>query len=402
MSAATRFACLWLFAAIACSSAAPNTSSTDTGNAAAGAKQDMPAAANAGASGQSSDRAGATAADSGRPSAAVSGGAGNQGVGGQPGAKGGNGSAGTLAPIQAGAAAADAGTRDAGQPDAECGVCAAYAEPEASGDVAPSELSALSGLALSRSQPDILFAHNDHDRPVVYALDLKGQLHARLTLEDADAQDIEDIAVGKCDTKTCVYLADVGDNNAQREEYGVLRFVEPVVPSAPGNEQQTPAFEHLRFRYEDGSHNAESFLVAPNGNMYILTKLAPGSGGNVDATGPSSVYRIEASAFAQAAVAQATKVTTLSVPMSGEPALSAAAAHPCGLGFLARTYDRVYEFLVPPGAADFEAAFMAVPKVVAQPEEQQSEGIDYLPDGRGFVTSGEGMSAPLMLTQCAR
>jgi len=314
-----------------------------------------------------------------------------------------------LAPAQAGTAA-DAGTHDAGQPDAqtspaECGLCAEYAEPKATGNVAPSQLSALSGLALSRSQPDILFAHNDHDRPVVYALDLKAQLHARLTLEDADAQDIEDITVGKCDTKTCVYLADVGDNTAQRDEYSVLRFVEPVVPSTPGNEQQVLAFEQLRFRYEDGSHNAESFLVAPNGNMYIITKLAPGSGGNVDATGPSSVYRIDASAFAmfaQGDVAQATKVTTLPVPMSGEPALSAAAAHPCGLGFLARTYDRVYEFLVPPGAADFEAAFMAMPNVVAQPEEQQSEGIDYLPDGRGFVTSGEGTSAPLMLTQCAR
>jgi hypothetical protein len=398
MSAATRFACLWLCASIACSDA-PNASTTESGNAAAGAKQDMPAAANAGVSGQDSTRAGTPAADSGTPAAANSG---HGGMSGQPAVIP---AAGMVAPAQAGAAA-DAGTRDAGQPDAqtspsECGLCADYAKPEAAGDVAPLELSALSGLALSRSQPDILFAHNDHDRAVVYALDLKGQLHARLTLEDADAQDIEDIAVGKCDTNTCVYLADVGDNTAQRDEYGVLRFPEPVVPSAPGNEQQTPAFEQLRFRYEDGSHNAESFLVAPNGNMYIITKLAPGSGGNVDATGPSSVYRIDASAFARGGVAQATKVTTLSVPMSGEPALSAAAAHPCGSGFLARTYDRVYEFLVPPGAADFEAAFMAMPKVVAQPEEQQSEGIDYLPDGRGFVTSGEGMSAPLMLTQCA-
>ena len=384
-------ACLLLCALFACTET-PGGLALDTGAAASGTK----AAANAGESGQ--------AAESGNSAAAMS------GSGGQTGTSAGAGAAGRRAPaagsLAQGGTPADGGPRDAGTPDAQstttaCGLCADYALSEAAGVVAASELTALSGLALSRSQPDILYAHNDHDRPVVYALDLQGQLHARITLTGAEARDIEDIAIGNCDTMTCVYLADVGDNTAQRAEYGILRFVEPVVPSAPGDEQQSPTFERLRFRYEDGSHNAESLLVAPNGNLYILTKLAPGSGGNVDATGPSTVYRIDAKAFAAGGIAVATKVTTLSVPRSGEPALSAAAAHPCGSGFLARTYDRVYEFLLPPGAADFEAAFGATPKVVAMPDEPQSEGIDYLADGRGFVTSSEGVSASVMLTRCA-
>jgi hypothetical protein len=388
---------LWLLlcALLACSDR-PSASIADQSDAATGAQPSMPGTADAGASGQGTTRAGTLAADSGSGSAAMSG---SGGASAGSGAAGMRASAGSVAPV-------DAGTRDAGESDAQtaapaCGVCASYAMPDVTGMVGPSELSALSGIAVSRSQPEIVFAHNDHDRPVVYALDLQGQLHARLTLEAAEAQDIEDIAVGKCDTNTCVYLADVGDNAAQRDEYGILRFVEPTVPTAAGNQQLTPSFEHLRFRYEDGSHNAESLMVAPNGNLYIVTKLAPGSGGNVAATGPSSVYRIDASAFQQSGVAQATKVATLSVPKSGEPALSAAAAHPCGLGFVARTYDRVYEYLVPAGAADFEAAFAVTPKVVAMPDEPQSEGIDYRADGRGFVTSGEGMSAPLVLTQCA-
>ena len=394
MSAAFRVSFM-VCALFGCSDAA-SMLSADKGNAAGAGNSGVPAAANAGGSGQRAGRAGTTAADSGSAGSAAMSGSSAGATAGTPAASGG--------------AAAQAGTvADAGEPDANgappamsCSACAEYAEPKQSGVIAASELDALSGLALSRSQPDILFAHNDHDRPVVYALDLQGQLHARLALEDAEAQDIEDIAVGKCDTKICVYLADVGDNAAQRGEYSILRFPEPTVPSTPGNAQQSPTFEQLRFRYEDGSHNAESLLVAPNGNLYIITKLAPGSGGNVDATGPSTVYRIEAGAFAAGGVAQAAKVSTLSVPLSGEPALSAAAAHPCGLGFVVRTYDRVYEFLVPPAAADFEAAFSATPQIVARPAEPQSEGIDYLADGRGFVTSGEGMSAPLMLTQCVR
>ena len=99
-------------------------------------------------------------------------------------------------------------------------------------------------------------------------------------------------------------------------------------------------------------------------------------------------------------VATATKVATLSVPAGTDLAASAAAAHPCGLSFLLRTYDKVYEFTVPAGMG-FEASFTTTPKVVATPNETQSEGIDYQANGLGFITSGEGASAPIMETDCA-
>jgi hypothetical protein len=294
----------------------------------------------------------------------------------------------------------DAGAPDSGSNTAACGHCTAYGAPLQTGTVEPSELDALSGLAVSRSQPEIVFVHNDHDRPVVYALDLQGNLHARITLTGAMSTDIEDIAVGPCGAQTCVYLADVGDNAASRNEYGILRFVQPMVPATAGTTAMTATFERFRFTYEDGSHNAESLMVGPDGTIYIVTKLAPGSGGKVTATGPSSVYKLPAS-ITTSAVAQATKVATLTVPASGELAASAAAAHPCGQGFLLRTYDRVYEFLAPNGGS-FEAAFSAKPTVVAMPSEPQSEGIDYRADGRGFITSGEGMRAPIVVTMCTQ
>jgi hypothetical protein len=81
-------------------------------------------------------------------------------------------------------------------------------------------LDSLSGLAVSRAQPDIVFVHNDRDRPTMYALDLLGREHAQITLTNATATDIEDIAIGPCGTSTCVYLGDIGDNNAQRSESG--------------------------------------------------------------------------------------------------------------------------------------------------------------------------------------
>jgi hypothetical protein len=264
--------------------------------------------------------------------------------------------------------------------------------------VQPAELSALSGLALSRAQPEIVFAHNDRNRPVVYALDLQGGLHARIELDGAVVSDVEDIAVGPCEAGNCVYLADIGDNAAARSEYAILRFAEPRVPDTPGSAAMTVSFERLRFRYEDGSHNAEGLMVAPDGTLYVVTKLAPASGGRVAATGVSRIFRLPAP-LSTTEVAIGVEVATLTIPASGELALSGAAAHPCGLAFLARTYDRVYEFRARPGAA-FEAAFTVTPAVVAMPDEAQSEGIDYRPDGRGFASSGEGAGAPIVLTGC--
>ena len=140
-------------------------------------------------------------------------------------------------------------------------------------------------------------------------------------------------------------------------------------------------------------------MVGPDGSVYIVTKLAPGSGGKVAANGVSSVYKLAAAGLSTSASARATKIATLTVPMSGDLAASAAAAHPCGQGFLLRTYNRVYEFVTPQGAS-FESAFTVMPSVVAMPDEPQSEGIDYRPNGRGFVSSGEGAKAPLMVTDC--
>jgi hypothetical protein len=281
---------------------------------------------------------------------------------------------------------------------AGCDLCAEYAAPTQTGAVEPGELDALSGLAVSRKQPEILFAHNDHDRAIVYALDATGQLRARISLEDAMATDIEDIAVGPCDGQSCIYLADIGDNSATRDEYALLRFVEPVVPSAASMSELQADFERFRFRYDDGSHNAEALMVAPDGTVYVVTKLAPGSGGRVAATGPSSVYRLSLP-LSSDAPAVAVKVATLPIPAGDDLAASAAAAHPCGLGFLVRTYNRVYEFRTPKGGT-FEDAFAVAPVAVAMPAEPQSEGIDYLGDGPGFVSSGEGTNAPIQLTGC--
>jgi hypothetical protein len=276
-----------------------------------------------------------------------------------------------------------------------CTACQAYAAPVELAKVQTGDLAELSGLAVGHANPQLIFAHNDRARAVVFVLDMQGGLKAQLSLQNAMPTDVEDIAIAACakdSQDSCVYLADIGDNASQRSEIAVLRFAEPALPASDAVTMLSPMFTRTRFRYEDGAHNAEGFMVDPaTARMYVVTKLMNG--------GVSSIYRLDEGASADA-VGTAVKVATLPVPSASDMSISAAAAQPCGGGFAVRTYNTIYEFRIPAGMP-FEQAFGVVPVTLAAPTETQSEAIDYLPDGRGLITSGEGASAPIFQLRCA-
>lgn len=73
-----------------------------------------------------------------------------------------------------------------------------------------------SGLAVSLLIPDRLWTHNDGE-PTLFALDTRGAVTARVRLSGAVLDDWEAVAVGPCPTGSCLYVADIGDNNAQRK-----------------------------------------------------------------------------------------------------------------------------------------------------------------------------------------
>ena len=102
----------------------------------------------------------------------------------------------------------------------------------------PSELRESSGLAVSRTQPGVLWSHNDSgDAPTLYAIDLKGRLLARVAVTDAIARDWEDIAMGTCpweepSGRQCLYVADTGNNDRSRDVLTVFVVLEPTIAGA--------------------------------------------------------------------------------------------------------------------------------------------------------------------------
>ncbi len=288
--------------------------------------------------------------------------------------------------VDGGSFAADAGAR--------CGRCASYASPVSHGKVADGALKEISGLAYSRINDNVLYAHNDSGgQPVVSVISTSGAALGQLAVMNAQNNDWEDIAVGPCPTGSCIYVGEIGDNNkVEAVPYAIYRIEEPVV-SAPFGTRMVTA-EKLLIQYPGDAHNnAETLLVHPtSGDVYVVTKVDPGQ--------KSSVYKAAAPLSATATTIM-TKLTTLGVPDTVDQ-ITAGDIDPCGQTVLLRSYSAMYQYTVPStGGFDavFTTSFTKVPAPAFPLVEQQGESVTWAPGG-GYFTVSEGKSQDLHFVAC--
>ena len=165
-------------------------------------------------------------------------------------------------------------------------------DEELRGRVEQEQLDEISGIAVGRVNPHALWVHNDgpadngRKRPKIYAVSRTGETLFKVELPKSikeDDTDFEDIAMGPCPwdaSKSCIFLADTGDNEAEHDPDDGRKFVrlivfeEPEVPEEP--EDDTPELEIeptvYEFKYPDHPRDAEAIAVSPTGTVIILTK----------------------------------------------------------------------------------------------------------------------------------
>jgi hypothetical protein len=137
-----------------------------------------------------------------------------------------------------------------------------------------------SGLAASRKHPGRLWALNDSGPPQLTSIDAKGTVTGTLRLTGASLDDWEALAVGPCPAGSCLFVGDIGDNDAKRRRITIYRLPEP--DDVTGTSAVSDVFHAT---YADGKHDAETLLVAGDGTLYIVTK---------GDTGPIALYRFPA------------------------------------------------------------------------------------------------------------
>lgn len=135
------------------------------------------------------------------------------------------------------------------------------------------DLPEASGVAVSRRSPGRLWAHNDSGDAVLVALDTRGAVTGRVRVSGLKVDDWEAVAVGACPGGSCIYIGDIGDNDARRKRITIHRIPEP------STEDSVAVKDTFHATYPDGAHDAEALLVAPDGGLFIVTK------GETDAIG---------------------------------------------------------------------------------------------------------------------
>jgi hypothetical protein len=133
-----------------------------------------------------------------------------------------------------------------------------------------------SGIGVGIASPGDVYVQNDSgDSARFFALNrTSGRTDAVYDVPGAVNIDWEDLAVARdAHGVPSVFLADIGDNQTDRDEVRIYRVDEPRV--APG-EHSTGRPDVWRLRYPDAPHNAETLAVSPHGAIYIATKSRAG------------------------------------------------------------------------------------------------------------------------------
>ncbi len=288
--------------------------------------------------------------------------------------------------------------------DLAAAICAAT--PEAPGTLQASDITEASGIAASRQNKDVLWVHNDSgDTARVFAIDRHGALLGTYTLAGAEAIDWEDMAIGPGPERGVdyLYLADIGDNAAQRSEIDVYRVPEPRVTK--GDTPTTNALtgvEKLVLRYPDHPHDAETFMVDwMNHDLLIITKELAGNVSGVFRAHPDVTPDVP-EVLEQIATIDFSSLTLAATPGPDAPALARALPLlPTG-GDMSRdasviairTYGAVWVWARLPDATMADV-FATKPCEAPSIAEQQGEAIAFEPDGSGYVTTSEGVNPPI-------
>lgn len=272
-------------------------------------------------------------------------------------------------------AACDAEARhavDAGSLHAAVASDAQTCEVTAAEMVLPAEVRESSGLARSRRDPNMFWTHNDAGNdPGLFAVNESGKLVQRVRVAGAQSIDWEDIEAAPCGSGNCLYIGDIGDNDAERDRVTVYRVIEP----SDGVSETAPA-EAFHARYPDGPRDAESLFIDGSGTFYVVTKGRRGA---------ISLYRWPmASAPGQTVVLERVR-DLFPEPENNDDRVTAATATPDGRWVGIRSYRTLY--LYPTAQLLGEGDPVPVTVDLTHLAQEQGESLVLADDGSAWLSS---------------
>lgn len=251
----------------------------------------------------------------------------------------------------------------------------------------------VSGVSAAGGGKESFWVHNDSGYlPRLYEV-LPGESVVRIvSLVGARAVDWEDVDLAPCgedQSGSCIYVADVGDNDRRRSHVSIYRLpLDPVPVSRDDQDHLLAAhWDRVDFRYPEGPRDAEALMVHPRTlALYVIEKRR---GHTVN------LYRVPRSFGRGEEVREAERTGTLKLPESHPPGWTVTSADfaPDGRTAVLLAYEGVLSLCVTyEDVADFDLESVALPGPRVPMEKP--EGLTYGPGSATLTATGEGRNPP--------
>lgn len=258
------------------------------------------------------------------------------------------------------------------------------------GSLQSDSLDELSGVAVSKQYPNILYVHNDSgDSSRFFAINPNGQLLCTYKFKgisdnDLGVKDCEDIAIGPGPQQgqTYIYLADIGDNSAVRSSIQVYRVPEPAI-------HQGRIFvdaDVIDLDYPDEPKDAEAIMIDPiDKSLYIISKRLDSA----------TVYSCS-SGFQNKDKKHLQFWGRFFLEGSGmEKWIVSGSIAPDGSGILLKTVASVYYWKRQNNETIYNALKRSPVKQTAYKIHGQEEAIAFSADGNGYYVLSEGKASKI-------
>ena len=209
---------------------------------------------------------------------------------------------------------------------------------------------------------------------MLFSIDERGSVTGRVDIGGAMVTDWEAVATGPCPAGSCIYVADIGDNDATREFITLYRLTEPDADVSP-----TVMAEAFHATYPDGAHDAETLLVTGDDGIYVVTK---------GSTGPVALYRFPAPLSSPGATARLERVgpPRTAGKVDKNEQITDGAVSSDGTRIVLRTHDTMFFFQTQPLLGGNWTAAQSID--LTPVGEVQGEGVTF--GGHELYVIGEG------------
>jgi hypothetical protein len=155
-----------------------------------------------------------------------------------------------------------------------------YSSADTMGILGNNLIDEASGIAVSRSNPNFIWTHNDSGDPNrLFLVDANNaEDYGFFWIRNSGNRDWEDMCIGPGPQAgfNYIYIGDIGDNNGIHESIYIYRFIEPDLSShinTGSHEVQADLVDRFQVQYPDGPRDAETLMIDPiTKDLFIVTK----------------------------------------------------------------------------------------------------------------------------------